>query len=318
MPVKFRDYYEILGVSRTAKADEIKKTYRKLARKYHPDLNPNNKQAEEKFKEVQEAYEVLSDAEKRKKYDQLGADWKNGAEFTPPQGWGPGGQPAGGTVDFEELFGRGGQRGSPFSDFFEMLFGGAGMGGGPTTGGRPRTGGRQPRAAEVETEISLPLEDMHRGTIRKLTVRLGNAEKTIDVRIAPGARDDSRIRIPGGGPNGGDLFVRLRMQPQSQFTVKGDDTEVEVPITPWEAALGGSVEVPTLDGTADIRVPPGIGSGQKLRLKGQGLAIRGGGRGDHFVRIKIVVPKDLSEAEKKLFQELSKVSTFSPRNGSKS
>jgi curved DNA-binding protein len=316
MPVKFRDYYEILGVARTAKEDEIKKSYRKLARKYHPDLNPNNKQSEEKFKEVQEAYEVLSDADKRKKYDQLGANWKNGAEFTPPPGWGPTGQPSGGTVDFEELFGRAGQRGSPFSDFFEMLFGGVGMGGGPTTGGRTRSAGRQPRAAEVETEISLPLEDMHRGTIRKLTVRLGNAEKTIDVRIPPGARDDSRIRIPGGGPNGGDLFVRLRMQPHSRFTVKGDDSEVEVPITPWEAALGASVAIPTLDGTADIRVPPGIGSGQKLRLKGQGLTIRGGGRGDHFVRVKIVVPKDLSEAEKKLFQELSKVSTFSPRNGS--
>src|SRR6185503_234707 len=144
MAVKFKDYYEILGVARTAKEDEIKKTYRKLARKYHPDLNPNNKQSEEKFKEVQEAYEVLSDADKRKKYDQLGANWKNGAEFTPPPGWGPSSGPAGGPVNLDELFGRASQRGSPFSDFFEMLFGGVGMGGmggGPTTGSRTRTGG---------------------------------------------------------------------------------------------------------------------------------------------------------------------------------
>jgi curved DNA-binding protein len=183
-------------------------------------------------------------------------------------------------------------------------------------GRRGRTAGRAPRATESETELSLPLEDMHRGTIRKLTVRLGAAEKTIDIRIPPGAREDSRIRIPAGGPDGGDLYVRLRQQPHSRFTVKGDDTEVEVPITPWEAALGATVPVPTLDGTAEVRVPPGIASGQRLRLRGQGMNIRGGGRGDHFARLKIVLPKELTEAEKRLFQELSKVSKFRPRNGS--
>ncbi len=331
MPVKFRDYYEILGVARTAKEDEIKKAYRKLARKYHPDLNPNNKESEEKFKEIQEAYEVLSDSDKRKRYDQLGANWKNGADFTPPPNWGPGGGHYG-NINMEDLFGAAGAgpgaegHRSPFSDFFEMLFGGmggvggmGGMGGGPAgagTGARTRTGGRASRPAEAETDLNLPLEAMHRGTTRKLTVRLGNAEKTIDVRIPPGAREDARIRIPGGGPNGVDLYVRLHQEAHSQFTVKGDDTEVEIPITPWEAALGATAEVPTLDGKAEIRVPPGIASGQRLRLKGQGLNIRGGGRGDHFVRLKIVVPKELTEDEKKLFQELSKVSNFKPRNGS--
>jgi curved DNA-binding protein len=318
MPVKFRDYYEILGVARAAKEEEIKKVYRKLARKYHPDLNPNNKQAEEKFKEVQEAYEVLSDPEKRQKYDQLGANWKNGADFTPPPNWGTGGGFEG-TINIDDLFGRGGgARRSSFSDFFETLFGGmGGMGSAEAEAGRRgRTAGRASRATESETELSLPLEDMHRGTIRKLTVRLGTAEKTIDIRIPPGAREDSRIRIPAGGPNGGDLYVRLRQQPHSRYTVKGDDTEVDVPITPWEAALGATVPVPTLDGTAEVRVPPGIASGQRLRLRGQGLNIRGGGRGDHFARLKIVLPKELTEAEKRLFQELSKVSKFRPRNGS--
>src|ERR671936_567547 len=169
MPVKFRDYYEILGVARTAKEDEIKKAYRKLARKYHPDLNPNNKQSEEKFKEIQEAYEVLSDADKRKRYDQLGANWKNGAEFTPPPNWGGGGFQ--GTINMEDLFGRAGQqRGNAFSDFFEMLFGtmgagAGGMGGGAAGAGSRARAGRTPRA-EAETELSLPLEDMHRGTQR--------------------------------------------------------------------------------------------------------------------------------------------------------
>ncbi len=320
MPVKFRDYYEIMGLPRTAKAEEIKKAYRKLARKYHPDLNPNNKQAEEKFKEIQEAYEVLSDTEKRKKYDQLGANWKNGADFTPPPNWGGmGGGGFQGTIDIEDLFGRGQQQrgGSAFSDFFEALFGGmAGMGGGGAAGAGTRSRmSRTPRAGEAETELTLPLEDMHHGTTRKLTVRLGNAEKTIDIRIPPGARDDSRIRIPHGGPNGGDLYVRLRLEPHSQFTVKGDDIEIELAIAPWEAALGASIEVPTLDGKAEIRVPPGVASGQRLRLRGQGLNLRGGGRGDLFVRLKIAVPKELTDAEKKLFQELSRVSHFKPRNG---
>ena len=323
MPVKFRDYYEILGVSRTAKEEEIKKSYRKLARKYHPDLNPNNKQSEEKFKEIQEAYEVLGDADKRKKYDQLGANWKNGADFTPPQNWGgPGGGGFQGTINMEDLFGRAGQQGGgggTFSDFFEALFGGmGGMGGmgGAETGRRTRAGGRTSRAQESETELTLPLEDMHRGTTRKLTIRLGNAEKTIDIRIPPGARNDSQIRIPGGGPNGGDLFVRLRQEPHSKFTVKGDDTEIEVAITPWEAALGANIQVPTLDGKAEIRVPAGVASGQRIRLRGQGMNVRGGGRGDHFVRLKIVLPKELTEAEKKLFEELSRISKFKPRNGS--
>jgi curved DNA-binding protein len=155
---------------------------------------------------------------------------------------------------------------------------------------------------------------MHRGTTKKLTVQFGRTNKTIDVRIPPGARDGSRIRVPGGGPNGGDLFIRLKQDPNSVFTVKGDDTEVEVKISPWEAALGAAIQVPTLDGRADIRVPPGVTSGQKLRLRGQGPAIRGGGRGDHFVKLKIALPKTLSDEEKRLFEELQRTSNFNPRS----
>jgi len=312
MAVKFQDYYEILGVPRNASETDIKKAYRKLARKYHPDFNPNNKQAEEKFKQTQEAYEVLSDADKRKKYDQLGANWKNGAEFTPPPNWEG--------FDINEMFRGGGGRsgaggrprgtagggtGAGFSDFFEALFGGMGGMGGFARG-----------AAEAEAELALPLQEMHRGATRRLNIRIENTQRSIEVRIPPGARDDSRIRVPGGGLNGGDLYVRLKMEPDPHFTVKGDDTETEVAVTPWEAALGTTISVPTLDSNAEIRVPPGVGSGQKLGLKGQGLNIRGGGRGDHFVKLKIVVPKPLTEAEKKLFQELASVSKFKPRNGS--
>jgi curved DNA-binding protein len=318
MPVKFRDYYEILGVARNAKEDEIKKAYRKLARKYHPDLNPNNKQSEEKFKEIQEAYEVLSDTTKRQKYDQLGANWKNGAEFTPPPNWG--GQ---GGINLEDLFqGAGNQRGATFSDFFEVLFGGMGGGGGfgsgagTGAGGRARSSSRSSRA-DAETELSLPLEEMHRGATRTLTVRMGNAEKKIDVRIPPGARNDSQVRIPGGSTNGGDLYVRLRQEPNSRFTVNGDDTETELTITPWEAALGGNVEVETLDGKTEIRIPAGIASGQRIRLANRGLNVRSGGRGDHYVRLRIAVPKQLSDAERKLFEELARISPFKPRNGSK-
>lgn len=311
MPVKFRDYYETLGVARGASEDEIKSAYRKLARKYHPDLNPNNKQAEDKFKEVQEAYEVLGDKEKRSKYDQLGANWKGGTDFTPPPNWQ-------GEIDLEELFGRAGRTGggfgrgpggTSFSDFFEMMFGGRAGG----FGGRSAGPQAQRTGVDTEAELYLPLTDMHHGTTRRLTLQVGDSQKTIDVRIPPGARHDSRIRVPGGGPQGGDLYVRLKQDPHSAFVVKGDDTEIEIEVTPWEAALGASLQVPTLDGRAEVRIPPGISSGQKLRLRGQGLNIRGGGRGDHFVKLKIAIPKKLSDEEKRLFEELRTISKFNPR-----
>lgn len=312
MAVKFRDYYETLGVSRGASEDEIKKAYRKLARKHHPDMNRGSKQAEEKFKEIHEAYEVLSDPEKRRRYDQLGANWKAGAEFRPPPGWGGFER----DVDLEDLFGdlRGpgasGRSRGGFSDFFEMLF--SGMGGARQSF---RRGPRTTPFERAEAELSLPLEDMHRGTTRKLTVRLGNRTNRIDVHIPPGARDGSRIRVRGAGDGGDDLYIRLKLEPHPSFTVHDDDTEIEISITPWEAALGTNLEVPTLDGRMQVKIPAGVASGQRLRLQGHGLNRRGGGRGDHYVKLKVVLPKTLSPSERKLFEELARTSRFNPRNG---
>ena len=310
MAVKFKDYYETLGVGRNASGEEIKKAYRKLARKYHPDVNPDNKNAENRFKDIQEAYEVLGDVEKRKRYDHLGSNWKHGADFTPP----PGFEAFGTDFNIGDIFGKrdgfGGRGG--FSDFFESIFGqmGGGRGRRPASGGRPRS--RPSRRNKVETELRLPLEEMHRGTTRKLNLRVDNKQKSIEVRIPPGARDGSQIRVPGGALDG-DLYIRLHMEPHSGLKVDGDNTEVEVPLAPWEAALGTTIRVPTLDGESEIRVPAGVSSGQRLRLREQGLNVRGGSRGDHYVRLKIVVPKDLSEVERRHFEELAKSSKFNPR-----
>ena len=316
MAIKFKDYYETLGVTRGAKDEEIKKAYRKLARRYHPDLNPHDKRAEEKFKEIQEAYEVLGDSEKRNRYDQLGANWKAGADFRPPPGWQGGFQTE---FDLRDIFG--GQQGfgtrrGGFSDFFESIFGrmGGDAMGGAGRGGTRQSRGRARNRQRVETELPLPLAEMHRGATRKLNLRVNNKQKTVEVRIPPGARDGSRIRVPGGSVDGGDLYIRLKMEPGSRFHVDGDNTEIEVPITPWEAALGTTIEVPNLDGNAEIKIPAGISSGQRLRLKNQGLNVRNGSRGDHYVRLKIVVPKHLSPSERQHFEDLAKSSSFNPRS----
>lgn len=312
--MKFKDYYQTLGVKRGAKDDEIKKAYRKLARKYHPDVNPDNKAAEDKFKDLQEAYEVLSDSGKRQRYDQLGPNWRGGSDFTPPPGWGG----RGGGFDVGDAFGnRGGfgQRRGGFSDFFEAIFGQTGSGRtGPGSTGRGPTRAPARSRNQAETELPLPLEEMHRGTTRKLNVRVDNEQRAIEVRIPPGTRDGSKIRIPGGGPQGGDLYIRLKMEKHPRFTVEGNHTEIELPVTPWEAALGTTIEVPTLDGTSEIKLPPGVGSGQRLRLRDQGLSMRGGGRGNHYIKLKIVVPKELSDEERIHFEALAKSSTFTPRD----
>ncbi len=321
MAVKFQDYYETLGVGRNASENEIKKAYRKLARKYHPDVN-KGEEAEEKFKRINEAHEVLKDPEKRKLYDQLGPDFQAGQDFKPPPGWED--------VHFE--FGNSAQAeafsfGGGFSDFFEMLFGGR-MGGGSAT--KARQTAWIMRGQDHEAEVEVALEDAFHGATRTLTLqghevdaqgRVRPTTQNLKVKIPPGVTGGTRIRLAGKGGKGmgggatGDLYLKIKLEPHPRFRVDGHDLEVELPVAPWEAALGATVEVPIIDGTVKLKIPPGTQSGQKLRLRGKGLPQKGDDLGDLFVRVKIVVPKDLSPKEKELFSEMAKLSGFNPRQG---
>ena len=336
MAVKFRDYYEVLGVAKTATEDEIKTAYRKLARKYHPDVNPGDKSAEDKFKEINEAYEVLADTDKRQRYDQLGQNWKAGEEFRPPPGWE---DARGGGADFSDLFGSGAGR-SGFSDFFESLFGGRRS----TPGGA----GFARRGQDIEAEIALTLEDVHRGVKRSITLQLSatcpdcrgsgskdgktvcptcrgagvvRRPKSLEVTIPAGVRDGSVIRLAGQGASGangtpsGDLHLHVRIQPHRFFTVIGEsDVLIELPVAPWEAALGAKIAVSTLDGPVEMKIPTGAQGGQRLRLRGRGLTRRIGGRGDEYVKLKIVIPPKLADKEKELFEKLAAESRFNARD----
>jgi curved DNA-binding protein len=316
MPVKFRDYYEILGVPREASADQVKKTYRKLARKYHPDFNPGNKAAEERFKEINEAYEVLSDAEKRKRYDALGANWKSGMDFTPPPGQDQYRVHVGDLGDLGDLFSGGGRVGG-FSDFFEMLFGG-GVGGRGGPGGPGFSTSR--RGGDVESEVAVTLEEAHRGTRRAVRIPSEEAVESFTVNIPRGVQDRSVIRVPGkggpgiGGAPRGDLYLRVQIVPHHLFRLRdGSDIDLDLPIAPWEAVLGGKVQVPTLDGPVEMRIPANSPADKTLRLKGRGLSRPGGGQGDQYVRLKIVVPPKPTEKEIDLLKRLAKESHFNAR-----
>ena len=302
MAVEFKDYYEVLGVPRDASQDDIRRAYRKLARAYHPDLNQES-DAEERFKELGEANEVLSDPEKRERYDRLGSQWRAQERSTA------------GDADFEDFFDRQGFGGGDvrfefgdgdFSDFFGRLFGnGAGM----------RTSGPL-RGLDREALLELSLEDALAGGRRRLTVEGGRG---IDVNFPAGVRDGQLIRLAGQGAPGrdggppGDLYLRVRLKPHSTFRRQGDDLDVDVAVAPWEAALGATVPVPTLTGTARVKVPAGSSSGRRLRLRGRGLAKQGGGHGDLHAIVKITVPKHLSDEERELFEKLGEVSEFDPR-----
>jgi curved DNA-binding protein len=347
MAVKYQDYYEILGVPRTASQEDIQKAYRKLARKYHPDMNKSS-EAEEQFKRVGEAYEVLKDPQKRKRYDALGENWQAGQDFSPPPGWEDifgAGKTNGGSFHFDDvggfadsLFGRGGsnRRGSSgggFSEFFETMFGNAFGAFGAENQGPTGPRGRAPRnapagAAHLEAEITITLEEAFSGTKRRIVIETdgGNhaggtrRRKQIEVSIPPGTPDGKRLRVAGqgaassrGGP-GGDLYLTVRIASHPRFRINGADLEVDVPVTPAEAALGARIQVPTIGGTANLTLPAGIGSQKKLRLKGKGLARSRNERGDLYARIIITVPTTLSPRERELYEELSRVSSFHPRD----
>ena len=308
MSVQYKDYYQSLGVPRTASADEIKKSFRKLAREFHPDVAKDKKKAEEKFKEINEAYEVLGDADKRKKYDELGANWKSGAEFRPPPGAGGfGGGPQfhragrGGGAEFE--FG-----GTGFSDFFEQMFGSRMRGGG--FGGRGGFAEEEPESRDIEGDILVTLEEAKRGSVRTVTVRRENRTDSHQVKIPAGITEGQKLRIAGRGEHGGDLYLRIRLAKHPDFEVDGHNLIYELELAPWEAALGAEISVPTLDGKVNIKIPAGTASGQKLRVRGRGL----GKTGDLLVATKIVVPEKISEVQKKLWEQLAKESKFNPRD----
>jgi curved DNA-binding protein len=310
MSVQYKDYYQSLGVPRTASEADIKKAFRKLAREFHPDVAKDKKKAEEKFKEINEAYEVLSDADKRKKYDELGANWKSGAEFRPPPGQGGfgGGQPFGragrsGGVEFE--FG-----GTGFSDFFEQMFGAQRRGGG--FGGRSGFADEEMTepSRDIEGDILVTLEEAKRGSVRTVTVRRENRTDSHQVKIPAGITEGQKLRIAGRGEGGGDLYLRIRLAKHPDFEVDGHNLIYELEIAPWEAALGAEIAVPTLDGKVNIKIPAGTASGQKLRVRGRGL----GKNGDLIVATKILVPAKISDAQKKLWEQLARESKFNPRD----
>ena len=326
MPVQYKDYYEILGLPRGASDPEIKKAFRKLAREFHPDVAKDKKRAEEKFKEINEAYEVLGDPTKRKKYDELGANWKTGAEFRPPPGWEQfsGGQAfrgrGAGGEEFEFHFG-----GTGFSDFFEQLFGSMGRG---RTGFSRSTGFEEDefseRGRDVEGDIMVTLEEAMRGSIRAVNVRhtVGQSVKTEThrVKIPPGVTEGQRLRLAGrgeagtGGGAAGDLYLRVRLAKHPDFDVEGHNLIYEADLAPWEAVLGLNLSVPTLDGRVGIKIPTGTQNGQKLRVRGRGLPQRDGARGDLIVVAQIVVPAKVTDAEKKLWEQLAHESHFKPRD----
>jgi curved DNA-binding protein len=314
MAVQFRDYYETLGVSKTANEDDIRSAFRKLARKYHPDVAKDKKTAEEKFKQINEAYEVLSDPEKRRKYDQLGENWNQPGGFQPPPQWGAG-QPGGGFhrgsgenggVEFE--FG-----GTGFSDFFEAFFGGGR--GRSAFGGFGQRETMAERGSDVEADIMVTLEEALHGSTRQVSLRRAGSTKTetYQVKIPRGVREGQRIRLAGQGEaserggKSGDLFLRVRLARHPDFSVEGSDLVHEVKIAPWQAVLGDQLIVPTLEGNARLKLPSGTQGGQRFRLRERGLPGVSGQRGDLYVVVQIALPKKLTEREREIWEQLARL-----------
>jgi curved DNA-binding protein len=312
--VEFKDYYAIMGVARDATEDEIKRAYRKLARKYHPDVS-KEPHAEDRFKELGEAYEVLKDPEKRAAYDRLGANWKSGEEFRPPPDWDSGFEFRGGEF-------RPGDR-EAFSDFFESLFGRGGF-----QGARPGAGAFSARGEDHHARVLIDLEDAFAGATRAITLhapevdaqgRVHTRERTLNIRIPKGIKPGQRIRLAGQGAPGaragtsGDLYLEVGIKPHRLYRIEGQDLYLDLPVAPWEAALGATVKVPTPGGTVDLTIPPSSSSGRKLRLRGRGLP--GEPPGDLYTVLKIVLPPASTETAKALYKEMEQQLRFDPRAG---
>lgn len=327
MSVEFKDYYATLGVPRDASQEDIKKAFRKLARQYHPDVAKDKKAAEEKFKAINEANEVLSDPAKRQKYDQLGANWKEESRFHEAgsrQQRRPRGASGGSSQEFH--FG-----GTGFSDFFEQFFAGGSRHGFPRDEAAftDATGfgqGQARRGSDIEGDLLVSLEEAMTGTVRKITLemvdpRTGQPEtRTIQVRIPPGATDGKKIRVPGqgepgfGGAPAGDIYLRIRHAAHPEFTTRDADVYHELEVAPWEAVLGAEITVPTLDGQVKLRIPPGTENGQQLRVRGRGLPKgKEADRGDFHVIVAVQTPTQLSDEERAAWEKLRQLSKFNPR-----
>jgi curved DNA-binding protein len=302
--MEYKDYYKVLGVNKNASPDEIKKAYRKLAVKYHPDKNKDNKAAEEKFKAVNEAHEVLSDPEKRKKYDQLGSNWRQYENMggRPSGGRGPagGGGPFSFDGDFSDLFGQGG--GSGFSDFFEQFFG-RGAESGTRQGARTGNVSGQ----DYQTEMDITLEEAFHGTHRLIEVE----DEKLRITTKPGAYDDQLLRIRGKGGKGskgsrGDLYVRVHVAPHPRYTRKGDDLHTSHTIDLFTAVLGGTTIVDTLTGQVKVKIAPGTQSGRVIRIKNKGMPVYGEANifGDLYVQLQVHVPEQLTDKQRQLFEQL--------------
>ncbi len=315
--MEYKDYYEIMGVGKDATQDEIKRAYRKLARKYHPDVSKES-DAEQKFKEVGEAYEVLKDPEKRAAYDQLGANWQAGQDFRPPPDWDAGFEFSGGGYTQGDS--------AAFSDFFESLFGQRGF----SSAGRGAGAGAgfQVRGEDHHAKILIDLEDAYKGTTRTITLRVPEVdaqghvrtrERTLNVRIPKGVRQGQQIRLAGQGAPGmgsgaqGDLYLEVEFNPHSFYRVEGRDVFLELPVAPWEAALGAKVKAPTPDGAVDLSIPPNSKAGRKLRLKGRGIP--GRTPGDLYVVLQIALPPANTEKAKALYTKMQQELAFNPRAG---
>lgn len=312
----FKDYYGVMGVARDATQDEIKRAYRKLARKFHPDVS-KEPEAEQRFKALGEAYEVLKDPEKRAAYDQLGSNWKAGQEFRPPPGWDAGFEFSGG--------GYTDAGGGSFSDFFESLFG---QGGNVHRGGFGHRARPRGRGEDHHSRVDVDLDDAFHGSTLSLQLRipaydaqgrLTSHPRKLQVKIPRGVTTGKRIRLAGQGGAGynggpaGDLFLEIHIKPHALYQLDGKDIFLTLPVAPWEAALGAKVQVPTLGGRVDLAIPSGARSGQKLRLKGRGLPVPGEAPGDQFVVLQIVTPPADSAAKKALYARMAEEMPFNPR-----
>ncbi|MFP5464195.1 MAG: DnaJ C-terminal domain-containing protein [Gammaproteobacteria bacterium] len=293
--MEYKDYYKTLGVARDASTEDIKRAYRKLARKYHPDVS-KEANAENRFKDVAEAYEVLKDADKRAAYDQLGSNWQAGQGFSPPPDW-----HGGKGFEFRSSGG-----GADFSDFFDSLFGRSSAG----SHGPQR---RSARGEDQQARVQITLEDAFHGSTRAVNLsQPGGRSRTLEVRIPKGVRAGQRIRLAGQGSNGGDLYLEIEFAPHRLYRLEGADLYLDLPITPWEAALGATVKVPTPGGTVELNIPAGSQSGDKLRLRGRGLPATPT-PGDQYVVLKMVTPPAQTDAARELYQRLASELPLDPR-----